>query len=175
MLHCIYLFFQLIHAFVRKCTNRSAGEKSIGNRSGWERIEPAQLGKELPNLPHGAEGDDYGRKRGVRQWKYVGLGAPLGLGEAEGWMHLLMMHRVWLLPMYLKGSFWQRIGFILGTLTWKTTHPFLFFPSEKWFGTPNFFQVHCWQNVNPEPLNLQSRPVTVKEKNKFWSSWGPMC
>lgn len=131
MLHCIYLFFQLIHAFVRKCTNRSAGEKGIGNRSGWERIEPAQLGKELPNLPHGAEGDDYGRKRGVRQWKYVGLGAPLGLGEAEGWMHLLMMHRVWLLPMYLKGSFWQRIGFILGTLTWKTTHPFLFFSFWK--------------------------------------------
>lgn len=48
---------------------RSAGEKDIGNRSGWERIEAAQLGEEHPNLAHGAEGDDYGRKeeRGVRQ------------------------------------------------------------------------------------------------------------
>lgn len=45
--------------------NRSAGEKGIGNRSGWERKEPAQLGKEHPNLAHGAEGDDYGRKREV--------------------------------------------------------------------------------------------------------------
>lgn len=65
MLHCIYLFFQLIHACAKRCTH-SAGEKGVGNRSGWEKIEPAQLGKEHPDLAHGAEGDNYGSKREVR-------------------------------------------------------------------------------------------------------------
>lgn len=65
MLHCIYLFFQLSLACAKRRTH-SAGEKGIGNRSGWERIEPAQLGKEHPDLTHGAEGDNYDRKREVR-------------------------------------------------------------------------------------------------------------
>lgn len=65
MLHCIYLLFQLIHAYAKRCTHRSAGEKGIRNRSGWKRIEPSELGKEHPDLAHGAEEDNYGRKREV--------------------------------------------------------------------------------------------------------------
>ena len=65
MLHCVYLFFQLFLGCAKRCTC-SAGGKDIGNRTGWERIETAQLGEERPDLVHGAEGDNYGRKREVR-------------------------------------------------------------------------------------------------------------
>lgn len=59
------MFFQLSLICAKRCTH-SAGEEGTGKRSGWERIEPAQLGKEHPDLTHGAERDNYGRKREVR-------------------------------------------------------------------------------------------------------------
>lgn len=67
MLRCISLFLRLFLGCAKRRA-RSAGGKGIGNRTGWERIEAAQLGEEHPDLVRGAEGDNYGREeRGVRQ------------------------------------------------------------------------------------------------------------
>jgi len=36
-----------------------------GTETGWDRTETAQLGEKSPDLVHGEEADNYGRKREV--------------------------------------------------------------------------------------------------------------
>lgn len=64
MLHWTYLFLYLFFGCAKRVMY-STGWKHIANRTGWERIETIQLEEEHPDLVHGAEGDNYDRKREV--------------------------------------------------------------------------------------------------------------